>query len=247
MTCFMICDLNVQKGKIPILKGINLHIHNGELTALIGPNGAGKTTLFKALIGDIPYKGSFIVRDAQQKMSKPRIGYVPQKLEFDQGSPISVLDLFLASQSKFPVWFRHRKRVKETIRQYLQMVHAETLLDKRLGDLSGGELQRVLLAFALQPIPDLLLLDEAFSAVDQGDLENFYRLVEKLTQEYDFATIFVSHDLKLAAKYARKMIFLNRSVQSSGTPEEVFADENFKTTFIEKNQADYGTFLTSTL
>jgi zinc transport system ATP-binding protein len=116
---------------------------------------------------------------------------------------------------------------------------------KRLGDLSGGELQRVLLALALNPIPDLLLLDEPFSAVDQSDLEVFYRLVESLVREYDFAAIIVSHDLTLAAKYARRMIFLNHSVQSIGTPEEVFADENFKTTFKTKLKGDLSSQLTS--
>jgi len=231
MKCFIIQDLNVQRGKAQILDGINLHIHNGQLTALIGPNGAGKSTLFKALIGDIAYNGSFVFRDSERSLGKPRIGYVPQKLEFDHGSPISVLDLFLASQSDHPVWFAQHKKARDMTKQYLQTVHGENLLDKRLGDLSGGELQRVLLALALHPIPDLLLLDEAFSAVDQSDLEVFYRLVERLSQEYDFATIFVSHDLTLAAKYARKMIFLNQSIQSTGTPEEVFADEKFSVCF----------------
>lgn len=231
MKCFKIQNLSVEKGNTVILKDINLHIHNGELTALIGPNGAGKSTLFKALIGDIPYQGNFSYADTQNRTGKPRIGYVPQRLEFDQGSPISVLDLFAASHSNIPVWLGHGKIARNTTRQYLEIVNAGHLLDKKLGDLSGGELQRVLLALALHPLPDLLLLDEPFSAVDQSDLEGFYGLVERLVREYDFAAIIVSHDLVLAAKYSRRMIFLNRSVQSIGTPEEVFADEIFKTTF----------------
>lgn len=232
MKCFKIENLSVQKGNTLILKDINLHIHNGELTTLIGPNGAGKSTLFKALIGDIPYKGNFIFADyGGKKAVRPKIGYVPQKLEFDQGSPISVLDLFAASVSPLPVWLAYGRKTEETTRKYLDIVHAGHLLNKKIGDLSGGELQRVLLALALNPIPDLLLLDEPFSAVDQSDLEVFYELVRNLVREYDFAAIIVSHDLKLAAKYAQTMIFLNRSVQSIGTPDEVFADENFKTTF----------------
>jgi len=92
-------------------------------------------------------------------------------------------------------------------------------------------LQRVLLALALQPIPDLLLLDEPFSAVDQRDSEGFYSLVQSLVKRYDFAAIIVSHDLELAAKYSQRMIYLNQTVQASGTPAEVFADENFKVKF----------------
>ncbi|RNC28605.1 MAG: Zinc import ATP-binding protein ZnuC [Candidatus Dichloromethanomonas elyunquensis] len=239
MKCFIIDKLNVQRGNTHILKDVNLHIHNGELTALIGPNGAGKSTLFKALIGDIPYTGSFYYTDSPYKrLGKPKIGYVPQKLEFDYSFPVSVLDLFSASLSRFPVWLSHRGKMKSVATRSLEMVHAENLLDKRVGTLSGGELQRVLLALALNPIPDLLLLDEAFSAVDQSDLVLFYSLVKNLVEKYNIAAILVSHDLTLAAKYSGKMIFLNHSVRSVGTPEEVFAHETFITTFQRGIQND---------
>lgn len=238
MKCFKIENFSVQRSNTVILQDINLHIHNGELTALIGPNGAGKSTFFKALIGDIPYKGNFFFADSIKKTAKAKIGYVPQKLDFDHGSPISVLDLFAASLSRMPVWLWPNRKVRETTKQYLEIVNAGHLLNKRLGNLSGGELQRVLLALALNPIPDLLLLDEPFSAVDQSDLERFYQLVAELVKEYDFAAIIVSHDLSLAAKYSRRMIFLNHSVQTIGTPEEVFADESFQTTF-KNRKADY--------
>ena len=231
MKCFKIENLSVKTGNKVILKDINLHIHNGEITAMIGPNGAGKSTLFKALIGDIPYAGRFIYQDSHKRAKKPKIGYVPQKMEFDSSSPISVRDLFAASLSRVPIWFTHTNKAKLKVRESLKVTRADHLEDKRLGDLSGGELQRVLLALALNPLPDLLLLDEPFSAVDQSDLEGFYLLVESLVKEYDIAAIIVSHDLTLAAKYSRTMIFLNNSIQSVGTPEQVFADEIFCRTF----------------
>jgi len=231
MRCFIIENLSVRIAGTRILENVNLHIHNGELTALIGPNGAGKTTLFKALIGDIPYEGKFAYVVPGQKNVKPKIGYVPQKLEFDHGSPVSVMDLFAASMTKRPVWLGYGNKVKSKTQSFLEAVKAEHLVFKRLGDLSGGELQRVLLALALQPIPDLLLLDEPFSAVDQRDSEGFYSLVQSLVKRYDFAAIIVSHDLELAAKYSQRMIYLNQTVQASGTPAEVFADENFKVKF----------------
>jgi len=234
MRCFIIENLSVRIAGAQILQNVNLHIHNGELTALIGPNGAGKTTLFKALIGDIPYEGKFIYAVPGQKNIKPKIGYVPQKLEFDHGSPVSVMDLFAASLTSKPVWLGYGRKIKSKTQHFLEVVKAEHLAAQRLGDLSGGELQRVLLALALHPIPDLLLLDEPFSAVDQSDSEGFYSLVQNLVKQYDFAAIIVSHDLELAAKYSQRMIYLNKTVQSSGTPAEVFADENFKVKFKTK-------------
>ena len=202
MKCFKIERLSVKKGNYVILQDINLHIHNGEITALIGPNGAGKSTFFKALIGDIPYSGKFTYHNSLKSSKKPRIGYVPQKIEFDSSTPISVLDLFAASLTRIPIWLTHTRKIKLTTNKFLSIVKAEHLAEKRLGDLSGGELQRVLLALALNPLPDLLLLDEPFSAVDHSDSEGFYSLVENLVREYDFAAIIVSHDLSLAAKYA---------------------------------------------
>ncbi|KUO59491.1 MAG: hypothetical protein APF84_19505 [Gracilibacter sp. BRH_c7a] len=238
MKCFKIEKLSVETNRNVILRDINLHIHNGEITALVGPNGAGKSTFFKALIGDIPYKGKFIYHNSLMPHRKPKIGYVPQKMEIDSSSPISVLDLLSASVTKIPVWVTHTKKVKLSVYKFLSIVKAEHLAEKRLGDLSGGELQRVLLALALNPLPDLLLLDEPFSAVDQTNLEGFYSLVENLVREYDFAAIIVSHDLFLAAKYARTMIFLNHSIQSVGTPEQVFADEKFCQTFPQGIRAE---------
>ncbi len=157
MKCFQIVNLSVQRGQALILQNINLHIHNGELTALIGPNGAGKSTLFKALIGDIPFKGNFSYADSLKGSTRPKIGYGPQRLEFSHGSPICVMDLFTASLTQAPVWLPPGRKVRAATREYLEIVKAGHLLPKRLGDLSGGALQRVLLAVALNPSPDLLL------------------------------------------------------------------------------------------
>lgn len=243
--CFKIDNLSVVRGNTPVLNDVSVHIHCGELTALIGPNGAGKSTLFKALIGDVPYRGEFTFLDANGNKRAPQLGYVPQRLDFDLESPISVLDLFAASEARLPIWLAHSKKAKDTARRLLGVVRAEQLLYKRLGDLSGGELQRVLLALALNPMPDLLLLDEPFSAVDQSDQELFYRLVSQLVKDFDLSVILVSHDLELAAKYAHRMVFLNRSVQSVGTPQEVFADEKFKLTFSCRIPGDLPKPLTS--
>ena len=161
LCCTKIENLCVKKGNQEILKNVNLHIHCGELTALIGANGAGKSTLLKAILGENEYSGSLTFVDGNEKMSrKPIIGYVPQKLDFDYSSPVSVLDVFACTQSNRPVYFSHDKKVKDIALRSLRKVQGENLINKRLGVLSGGELQRVLLALALEPIPDILLLDE---------------------------------------------------------------------------------------
>ena len=232
LCCTKLEHFGVNRGKITILKDVNLHIHCGDLTALIGPNGAGKTTLLKAILNEIPHSGELKFMDAKDcRTGHPLVGYVPQRLDFDAGSPTSVLDLFVASIAKTPVWWRANHKLREKVRISLARAQAEHLLDRRLGDLSGGELQRVLLALALEPIPDLLLLDEPVSGVDQRGLELFYRLVSSLREQYDLSIILVSHDLNLVSQYADRIVFLNQTVLASGTPQQVFTDPDVVQTF----------------
>jgi zinc transport system ATP-binding protein len=110
-------------------------------------------------------------------------------------------------------------------------VQADHLLDRRLGDLSGGELQRVLLAMALEPSPDLLLLDEPVSGIDVQGKELFYNLVSNLRLQYDLSIILVSHDWSLVSRYADRVVLLDRTVQCSGTPQEVFSNEKILRTY----------------
>ena len=225
LCCTRLENFGVTRGRVEVLRDINLHIHCGELTALIGPNGAGKTTLLKAILGELPYSGQLVFLDSRDRRTrKPLVGYVPQRLEYDSGSPTSVIDLFAASISRRPVWFSHPGWARERAHKGLANLQAEYLLDRRLGDLSGGELQRVLLALALEPTPDLLLMDEPVSGVDQSGLELFYRMVSDLRQRYDLSIIMVSHDLQLVPKYADRIVFLNRTVLSVGKPMDVMSD-----------------------
>jgi zinc transport system ATP-binding protein len=206
------------------LKDVNLHIHCGDLTAVIGPNGAGKSTLLKAILGEIPHVGELTFLDAKdQHTGRPVIGYVPQKLDFDNGSPVSVLDVISALHTRKPVWLSHSKSMRKTALDSMSAVQAEHLVDRRLGALSGGELQRVLLALALDPIPDLLLLDEPVSGIDHNGLMLFYDTVSELRRDYDLSIILVSHDLRLVSQYADRVVFLSdKTVTCTGTPEEVF-------------------------
>ena len=227
LCCTKIKDFGVTIGKTVILKDVNLHIHCGDLTALIGANGAGKSTLIKALLGAIPHSGHITFAGGNKKViSNPKMGYVPQKLDFDSSSPVSVMDIFAATLSKRPIWFSISQNIRKKALKSLSLVDGEHLIDKRLGVLSGGELQRVLLALALEPIPDILLLDEPVSGIDQNGLKLFYKTVSNLRKEYDLSIILVSHDLHLVSQYADRIAFINnKTTECCGTAEEVFSND----------------------
>lgn len=226
LCCTKVRNFNVSFGNTKVLEDVNLHIHCGELTAIIGPNGGGKSTLLKAMLGDIKHAGELKYLDEKHESSgQPLIGYVPQNLRFDSGTPTSVLDLFMVCNFKTPAWLFSTKDIKNKVKESLGHTQAEHLINRRIGALSGGELQRVLLALALDPIPDLLLLDEPVSGIDQKGLEIFYDTVSELRRKYDLSIILVSHDLDLVEKYADRVILLNKTVLCSGSPEEVFNAE----------------------
>jgi len=232
LCCTRIENFGVAIGKNEILKDVNLHIHCGELTALVGPNGAGKSTLLKAMLGEVKHTGELKFMDEKGiRNGQPLYGYVPQHLNFDSGSPTSVLDLFMASRFRFPAWLYSSRTIREKVAGSLERVKASHLIDRRLGALSGGELQRVLLALALDPVPDLLLLDEPVSGVDQSGMEIFYNTLTQLKENYDLSIILVSHDLDLVLKYADRIALINRTVLSSGTPQEMLDEGKLLKTF----------------
>ena len=232
LCCTKIENFSVTAGQLDIFHNVNIHIHCGQLTALIGPNGAGKSTLLKAILGEVEHSGSLHYIDAKgEHTGHPVIGYVPQYLDFDVSAPISVQDMFMACLTKRPVWLMPAGSVRERALKGLAKVRAEYLIDRRLGALSGGELQRVLLALALDPLPDLLLLDEPVSGVDHNGLELFYEIVSELREKEDISIILISHDLNLVYKHADQVVLLNHEVIVSGTPEQVFSDERTRNIF----------------
>lgn len=232
LCCTKIESFSVKRGNLELLTDVNLHIHCGELTAVIGPNGAGKSTLLKAILGEIQHEGRLLFHDEKDShISSPIIGYVPQQLSFDRSTPASVLDFFAACKTKRPVWASCSQSLKREVQATLDKFSVGYTLNRRLGELSGGELQRVLLALALDPIPDILLLDEPVSGVDMRGLDMFYQTVSALRKEYDMTIMLISHDLPLIAKYADRVIYLNKRVISSGTPKQVYSSSEFINSF----------------
>jgi zinc transport system ATP-binding protein len=231
--CTQIENLEVTLGHQRVLENITLHLHCGELTTLVGPNGAGKSTLLKALLGEVRHGGTihFLPVAGHGREDAPVIGYLPQQLEFDRFSPVNVHDLFAMAASRWPVALRYSRRLRRAALESLRYVEAEHLVDRRLGQLSGGELQRVLLALSLTPVPNLLLLDEPVSGVDVAGRELFYRTVSDLRRRFDLSILMVSHDLAGVTTISDRIVFLNRRIVCLGRPAEVIANRELRRTF----------------
>jgi zinc transport system ATP-binding protein len=230
--CTKVVKLGVSIGGHILLEDINLHLHCGQLTAVVGPNGAGKTTLLKAVLGEVPYTGHVHFLDSgRQRRDRPLIGYVPQRLDYDSTAPLSVMDLFTCSGSRWPLWLWPRPATARSAIESLAAVQAGHLADKTIGQLSGGELQRVLLALAISPVPDILLLDEPVAGIDAAGTELFYEMVSELRSRYHLSIILVSHDLASVALYADRVVYLNRSVISQGAPAAVLGDLRVRRAF----------------
>lgn len=225
-------QVSVRRGGQTLLQDISMHIHCGQLTVLIGQNGAGKTTLIRALLGEIPHGGAIRhVDSAGRNLAHLTTGYVPQHLSFDPEMPLTVRDFLASSMTRRPVWTGISKAVRGEVDAALADVEAADLADRPLGRCSGGELQRVLLALALHPAPDLLVLDEPVSGVDRNGLKLFLDTVTRLKETRHMAILLVSHDLRLVREYADHVVLLEKNVLAQGSAEEVFSSSAFENVF----------------
>ena len=229
--CLRVENLSVQIGSDQILKDVNLHVHCGEMVALIGPNGAGKSTFLKAVLGQREYQGVIAFSQPGQRSKKPRIGYVPQSPAFDPGDPVSVADLFACCMSRRPAFLGLSKSMRELVLECLERVHGTDLIDKRVGTLSGGELQRVLLALALEPVPNSLILDEPLSGVDIEGMENLMDMLDEIRREYDLSILMTTHDFSMLRRYADQVVLIDHTVLIQGSPDTVLDSEAFSRTF----------------
>ena len=229
--CLRVENLSVRIGADSILKDVNLHVHCGEMVALIGPNGAGKSTLLKAILGQREYTGTIAFSEPGQRSKKPRIGYVPQSPNFDPSDPVSVADLFACCMSKRPAFLGLGKSMRSTVLECLERVHGEDLIDKRIGTLSGGELQRVLLALALEPMPNILILDEPLSGVDVEGMQSLMDMLNEIREDYDLSILMITHDFSMLSQYADNVILIDHGVKIQGKPETVLASEEFYRSF----------------
>ena len=240
------CRLKLDKVSVTldntqILSNVSFQLNCGEIVALIGPNGAGKSTLLRTILGQLPYTGSitfspagapaFRLGDPTAKSTRPLVGYVPQSPTFDRGDPVTVLDFFTAATSRYPVWLPIPKTLRTKAETCLSRVHGQDLLDKPMGTLSGGQLQRVLLALALEPVPHILLLDEPLSGVDAEGERQLMDMLDELRTQYDLSIFLSTHDFATLDRYADQVVLLDKQILHTGPAAEVLSGAEFRRTF----------------
>jgi len=222
-----VADLRVVINNQLILNNVSFEVRKNETLAIIGPNGAGKTTLFRALLGLVPYEGKI------QWQPAVKIGYVPQKLFIDRDLPLTTLEFFA---------LKGKKVKKEEIDTILSLVGFENnklsqehsksqVLEKKLGVLSGGELQRILIAWALLDHPDVLLFDEPTAGIDLSVEVTIYSLLHQLQEKENLTILLISHELQVVYKYATNVVCLNRETVCFGPPRQSLDRESLTKLF----------------
>ncbi|MGS2744570.1 ATP-binding cassette domain-containing protein [Halomonas sp. LS-001] len=209
-------QLGVRFGKQRVLDNINLVLERGRIVTLIGPNGSGKSTLVKTLVGAIKPAAGRIIRAPDI-----RIGYVPQRLHLDPTLPMTVRRFV-----NLP-----RRHASRDIAEALEQAGAGHLLNAAMNHLSGGQLQRVLLARALLTRPSLLLLDEATQGLDHRGVADFYQRIEQIRQRSQCAVLMVSHDLHVVMRAADHVICLNGHICCEGQPDKVASSPQYHELF----------------
>jgi zinc transport system ATP-binding protein len=203
-------NLNVKLEDELIICNLSFEVKKGEVLTILGPNGAGKTVLLKTLLGIFPFEGKI------EWKKGIKIGYVPQRVPFVKDFPISIEE-----------FFKLKTKNENEIKEVLKLVgFNESFLKKNLGEISSGQYQRILVAWALIGDPDVLLFDEPTSGIDISGQESIYQLLERLKKEINLTIIIVTHDLSVVFKFSDYVICLNKCPICQGTPKETVTPEN---------------------
>lgn len=221
-----VCDLTVELDNHTILESLDFSVEPGTTTAIIGPNGAGKSILLKTILRLIPKKSGTIhifgYDHTDYHKVAPFLSYIPQRLDFDPTFPLTVAGLFSLKSKQL---VGNSMNDKHRITQLLHTVKAAHLINQRLGTLSGGQLQRVLLAYSLMDNPKLLLLDEPAAGIDTQGQETIYPLLARIQKEKNLTMIIISHELHVVMKYANQVLCLNKTILCSGQPSHILSNE----------------------
>ena len=214
-------------GRTVILDSVSFQVQPGSIHALVGPNGGGKSSLIKTLLGQTPHQGRLSL---QWPTTPGTIGYVPQALEFDGGLPMTVDDFMAAMCQRRPAFLGLSKHYAAAIGEALERVGMQDKRKRRMGALSGGERQRVLLAQGLIPAPQLLVLDEPMSALDEAGIQVFERLLSDWRLA-GMTVLWIEHDLEAVGRLADRVTGLNRRVLFDATPQEALTPDRLLTLF----------------
>jgi zinc transport system ATP-binding protein len=207
-----VSNLNVVLDHEMIIEKLSFEVKRGEVLTILGPNGAGKTVLLKTLLGLLPYKGKF------EWAKGIKIGYVPQRLPFIKDIPLSVEDFFRLKESS-------EKEIEEVLNS---VGYDKDFFSKKIGDLSSGQFQRILIAWALAGKSQVLLFDEPTTGIDISAEETIYNLLAKLQEERNLTILLVTHDLSVVYKFSSQVICLNRQVICYGPPREILTPESLQ-------------------
>ena len=219
-------DLSFSFAGQPAFEQVSFSVAKGEIVAIIGPNGSGKTTLLKTIIGLYkPAAGSILIDGQNVQLGRHWIGYVPQKFEFDRQIPISVLEFMSLEHCG------QKRHGGENISRALQEVGLENVEAMKLGALSGGQFQRVMIARALLHEKDLLIFDEPSTGIDISGEKTIYDLIRTINEQRGTTCLIVSHELNVVNKYAHKVLCLNKQMVCFGQPETVITPETIKGLF----------------
>jgi zinc transport system ATP-binding protein len=224
-------DVHVSISGNHVLRGVNLDIPNGEIVALIGPNGSGKTTLLRCLLGlqRIDRGEIRLFGEHNLNTALPRVGYVPQRLSLERSFILSVREFLALRLRETRHWFwRKHSTIDSLIGSTFEEIGVRALLDHPIAQLSGGQLQRVLIAFSLLHNPELLLLDEPTAGVDSPGEQTFYELIASIQKRHRLTVVLVSHDLSMVYRHASWVYALNGVICCEGTPEEVMNAESLR-------------------
>ena len=224
-------DLHVSVAGHRVLRGVNMSVPAGEVVALIGPNGSGTTTLLRSILGlqkvssgEVKLFGHEDVRAALH-----RIGYVPQRINLESSFILGVREFLALRAGQCRYWFwRTRAQTDAALDESLEGLGIGKLLDRPVAQLSGGQLQRVLIAFSLLRKPELLLLDEPTAGVDTPGERSFYELIAQIQAEHHLSVILVSHDLSMVYRHASWVYALNGVVCCEGPPDQVMNADSLK-------------------
>ncbi|MFA6098068.1 MAG: metal ABC transporter ATP-binding protein [Patescibacteria group bacterium] len=217
--------VSVTLGGAVIVNNISAVVEQGEVLAIIGPNGAGKTTLVKAILGFLPFTGRIRLFGQGPQKSLQRVGYVPQRFSFDKSFPITVREFI-----RFSMHQKDPKRLEHSLWEVEMVSHQ----DKLLGDLSGGQLQRVLIARALVNKPEILFLDEPTAGIDLGGEKDFYQIMQHQNIKHHLTIIMISHEVNMVYTYATQVLCLNKDLFCFGRPKEAITQEVLKQLYSER-------------
>ncbi len=221
-------DLTVVKNDHVIIEDLTFDVLKGETLAVIGPNGAGKTTLLRAILGLIPYEGTV------SWMKEVKISYVPQRLFIESDIPLTTKEFFSIKQKNTDNIMGVLKAVGLSGESTQMKEVQKHILNNKLGNLSGGELQRVLIAWSLLGNPDVLLYDEPTSGVDIAGEETVYTMLEKLKKTRGMTIILISHEIEIVRHFTTTVLCLNKEKVCHGPPREVITQKTIDKLFGEE-------------